>query len=432
MTWKLAFRNLLRNKRRTLATGAAVLAGFVGLSLLGGYILRIEKSLKSNSVYLQHKGHVTIYKKEGLQRYATRPSKFLITFQDYEVLQNQLKVYAKDIEWTGQTLTGAGLVSNGEKSVPFMAYGVDLQTLEKSYRHPQVLKWAQDFLVPESLKFVDAIKKDPLSISVTKRLGALIRRQAPFESLAEEQRFVQLAGMSIYGDLNAVDATLAVNHTTGSELAEDAGLLAPLELLQSLYMADGFHYIMVYLHDDSNKNKLVQGLNDLFKKNNLQFEAYPFDDPAISPNYVGSMGFLYAMVGFFVFLICGAVALSIVNSLTMGILERTREIGTFRAIGYTNTQISWMMTQEALALALVSGIVGTVISGIVSLIVNQLNIRFSPPGVSTSIQFVLSPHFMLIFMVFMLFFILIGTTSYIVTHWKLKMKIIDLLSDTGA
>lgn len=432
MTWKLAFRNLFRNKRRTMATGAAVVAGFIGLTLLGGYILRIEKSLRVNAVYLLHKGHVTIYKSEGLQRYATKPSKYQITLEDLETLKRQLKPYEKDIDWVGQTLTGAGLISNGQKSVPFMATGVNLESLERSYSHPAVEKWARDFLEEGSRYFVAAIKEDPFSISVTKRLSALIQRKPPYKNLPEEQRFVQLAGISSYGDLNAVDATLAVNHTTGSEMSEDAGLLAPLELLQQLYMIDGFHYVMVYLKNDSQKNGLVKELNENFKKAGLHFEAYPFDNPNISPNYVGSMGFLYAMAGFFVFLICGAVALSVVNSLTMGILERTREIGTFRAIGYSNSQISWMMTQEALCLSLLSGVIGTVISIVISLVVNQLNIRFNPPGVSNSIQFILVPHVLLILTVFILFFVLIGVTSFLVTHYKLKMKIIDLLSDSGA
>ncbi len=238
--------------------------------------------------------------------------------------------------------------------------------------------------------------------------------------------------MSLYGDLNAVDATLAMIHSTGSELAEDSGLLAPLELLQQLYMADGYQNVMLYLKNDNQMNSLISQLQGEFQKRGLEFEAYPFDHPQISPNYAGSMGFLYAMAGFFVFLICGAVILSVVNSLTMGILERTREIGTFRAIGYRPSQISWMMTQESLCLGLLSSAAGVVLAVTIAGVVNGLNIRFSPPGVSTSIQFILTPQPVLVLMIFLLFLVLVGVTSYFVTGMKLKMKIIDLLSDAGA
>ncbi len=432
MMWTMAFRNLFRNKRRTAATGAAVMAGFIGLTLLGGYIYCVERGLRANSIYLMNKGHVTIFKKEGLQRYATKPSLYELTPADQNLVQEQLKKYSENIDWTGTALTGSGLISNGVKSVPFMAVGVDLQTLDKSLTHPTVQEWAKDFLTQDSLNFVKAIKENPDSISITARLGALISRQIPFENLPAEQKTVQLAGMNLYGDLNAVDANIAVSHTTGSDMMEDAGLLAPFELLQNLYSTDGAHYMMIYLKDESKITKMVSELNETFKNQSLPFDAYPFDDPGISPNYVGSMGFLYAMAGFFVFLICGAVALSIVNSLTMGILERTREIGTFRAIGYMPKQISWMMTQEALWLCVLSGVLGIVLAAIIVVIVNGLYITFSPPGVAAAVQFTLSINGTLVALISCIFLLLVGTTSYLVTHFKLKMKIVDLLSDSGA
>ncbi len=432
MMWKMAFRNLFRNKRRTAATGAAVIAGFVGLTLLGGYIYYVEKGLRSNSVYLLNKGHISIFKKEGLQRYPTKPSFYQLTDTDQKIVLEQIQTYSDNIEWTGRAITGAGLISNGEKSVPFMAVGVDLVTLDRSLNHPTVKKWAKDFLTPDSLEFVKSIKQDPTSISITSRLGDLIGRKVPFEKLTDEEKTVQLAGMNIYADLNAVDGTLAVSHSTGSDMLEDAGLLAPFELLQDLYSTDGAHYMMIYLKDDGQISKMVQELNARFKKQSLPFDAYPFDDPGISPNYVGSMGFLYAMSGFFVFLICGAVALSIINSLTMGILERTREIGTFRAIGYQPSQISWMMTQEALCLCVVSGFIGIGLASIIAFIINSLHITFSPPGIAAKVQFALSVNGALVAIISALFLLLVGLTSFLVTHFKLKLKIVDLLSDSGA
>ena len=432
MMWKMAFRNLFRNKRRTLATGAAVVAGFVGLTLLGGYIFYVEKGLKAHSVYLLSKGHISVYKKDGLQRYPTKPSFYQLTPDDQNQIQTAIAPFQSSIEWTGLALSGSGLISNGEKSVPFLALGVDLQSLDKSFHHPLVHKWAKDFLTQDSLDFVEAIQKDPYSISITSRLGEMIQKKSPFKNLMDEQKNVQLAGMDIYGDLNAVDATLAVSHSTGSEMLEDSGLLAPFELLQSLYGTDGAQYLMIYLKDDSGLAKLTESLNEIFQKQNLPYEAFPFNDPRISPNYVGSMGFLYAMAGFFVFLICGAVALSIVNSLTMGILERIREIGTFRAIGYRPEQLSWMMTQESLWLCALCTGIGILLSFVIGTIINAMHITFSPPGISTKAQFALSVNFYLVFLIAVLFFILVGVTSYFVTHFKLKMKIVDLLTDAGA
>jgi len=432
VSWTFAFRNLFRNHRRTVATAAAVIAGFIGLLLLGGYIHRVEISLRTNSIYLFNKGHITIFKKGGLERFGTQPSKYQVTPEMLAQIQTILESKKNKIDWIGKTLTGAGIVSDGDRSVPFFATGVDLQTLKNSFVNQDVLNWAIDFLLPGTTGFVQALEANPHSISVTGRLSDLLRKKRPYSKLSEDESYVQLAGMTQYGDLNAVDVKLAVNHSTGSEMLEDSGLLASVETLQELYSLEGFHYIMVYLKDIRDLDQILVELNQNFETNNFPLQAYRFDLPAISPNYAGSMGFLYVMSGFFVFLICGAVALSIMNSLTMGIIERTREIGTFRAIGFTQQQIAVMMTQEALCLCLISAALGTFLSFVISFVVNAANIRFSPPGVTNSIQFILSPNLYLVFVVLFIFLLVVGLTAYLVTTFKLKTKIINLLTDAGA
>ena len=60
--WSLALRNLRRNRRRNVATAVAVALGYAGLVLFGGYISRIETFIRTTTVYLDHGGHVAIYR----------------------------------------------------------------------------------------------------------------------------------------------------------------------------------------------------------------------------------------------------------------------------------------------------------------------------------------------------------------------------------
>ena len=64
--WKQASRNLLRNKRRSLITGLAIMSGFCGLTLFGGYVARVERYCMVNTVYMNHMGHVQVHKKDGI------------------------------------------------------------------------------------------------------------------------------------------------------------------------------------------------------------------------------------------------------------------------------------------------------------------------------------------------------------------------------
>jgi putative ABC transport system permease protein len=64
----------------------------------------------------------------------------------------------------------------------------------------------------------------------------------------------------------------------------------------------------------------------------------------------------------FMYLIIGAIAFSLLlvtaNAMSMTVRERTREVGTLKAIGFTRTTIGWLFVGEALLLALVGGGLG--------------------------------------------------------------------------
>jgi len=432
MMWKVAYRNLFRNRRRTLATGVAIVAGFIGLTLLGAYIIRVKNSLKVNTVYLNHHGHLSIYKHEGLQRFNVKPSRYQITGDELRKIKEIVIPYQKQIEFTGEVLSGSGLISNGMKSTPFLATGIQTELEALILEHPEVQKWAKDFLVHGNGSFAAAAEKNPAIISITRRLGEFLAKEPPFDHLSEDERSVQLAGRSYLNDLNAVNAELSVTHTTGMSFAEDTSVWTPLSMLQELYGTDGVHYFALYLRNESNMLDLKSRLETDFKKAGLNLDVYTFDNALVSPNYVGSMSFLNVMSAFFVFLISGAVALSIVNSLTMGILERTKEIGTLRALGFEARRIRLLFSQEALFLTLISIVTGAFLATLISTYLNHLNIRFSPPGIATDVQFLLTPNFSLISVVALLLILISTITGYLASGARLKRRVIDLLSDSGA
>ncbi len=51
-------------------------------------------------------------------------------------------------------------------------------------------------------------------------------------------------------------------------------------------------------------------------------------------------------------------ALGVINTMTMSVLERTREIGMLRGVGMTQTQITWMILAEAAAMGVIAALFG--------------------------------------------------------------------------
>ncbi len=431
LLWRLAFRNLFRNRRRSLTTGIAIAAGFVGLSLLGAYIFRVQKGLEANTVYLNLQGHLQIHRQDSLERFSITPKKYLIDPKMDALLLQVLDKHSDQIEYKARFLTGSGLLVSGKISQPFVATGSEREITIRALNHPSVQRWAQgwislgaDRLTLENLQKVSLI-------SITPRMAEILGRPRDLLGLSSEQSEVQLITRSFYNDLNAVDAQLGLLHTTGVALAEDTSMRTSLKLLQDLLATDGYQYLALFLKDGGKAFSFRKKLNEEFAAQGLQVEVVHFTEGPNGEFYVGTMNFLYVMGAFFVFLICGMVALSIVNSMTLGILERVRELGTLKALGFSNSQIVGLFVRESIWLSLISLSVGFGISQVVARVVNSANIRFTPPGIEGDLQFQLSPEVSLYLFLAGVLLLIALLTSYRVSKRKIQSSAIDLLSESG-
>jgi len=425
--WNFAFKNLFRNKRRTISTATAICVGFVGLNLLGAYIYRSKKALDATSVYSAQRGHISIYKKNAVEQYQVKPRKYVLTKTDIDEIQKVLESYKNLIDYTSSKLSATALLSNGTKSYPVVVYGFEPESYKKSLQQKDLLLWAKDWVMPSQLENLDIFIKKPETISITQRIGEVMALEYPFKN----NEYLQLAGKNLDGDLNAINVLLGAEHTTGLQFLEDTVVLLPIQKVQELLSTDSVESYSIYLKNFSETDDIIHHIRQRFDKMQLSYDVFRFDDVSINSMHQGTMGFLYVMGGFFVFLICTAVSLTIINSLTMGIIERTREIGTLRAVGFNVKQVVELFTKESILLAGLSMIVGIVLSFIICEIVNRLEIKFFPPGASQKILFILNWNMSIATSVFILLMVVTWLSSYLVINNKMKVKLISLINDSG-
>jgi putative ABC transport system permease protein len=81
----------------------------------------------------------------------------------------------------------------------------------------------------------------------------------------------------------------------------------------------------------------------------------------------GVVGLLYAMLGLSVIV----SLFGIVNTLALAVLERTRELGTLRAVGMTRRQVRRMMRHESIIVALIGAVLGMAVGLVLAVLVTQ-------------------------------------------------------------
>jgi len=81
----------------------------------------------------------------------------------------------------------------------------------------------------------------------------------------------------------------------------------------------------------------------------------------------GMVGLLYAMLGLSVIV----SLFGIVNTLALAVLERTRELGTLRAVGMTRRQVRRMMRHESIIVALIGAVLGMAVGLVLAALVTR-------------------------------------------------------------
>src|SRR4030095_6604918 len=121
MLTRIAFRNLFRNRRRSLITMLVLIVGATALILFGGYKEISFYGLRESTIR-NRVGHLQIYKKGFLHSKSQKPLEFGL--ENVSQLRRAIESDAR-VEMTVPQISLMGLVTNGEKSETFLATGVE-------------------------------------------------------------------------------------------------------------------------------------------------------------------------------------------------------------------------------------------------------------------------------------------------------------------
>lgn len=406
----IAWRNLRRNGRRSLSTGMAVATGFAAFMLAGGYAYRVEKVLSTHTIYGLHVGHIGIFKKDALEKLAINPRGYSLTKEDQQAVALALHG-VEHIDMTGTYLSAQGLAGNGCKTFPFMASGVDSSIEQKVMNHPNLRKWnkrlASNRIGDEIWNFPESIGAVSISEGLARLLGKTkLHRDlgaskpvlipdcaAPgVRDLFAADANIQLAAGTMDGSLGLMDGEVVMQYSTGLIETNNTSITTSIAFLQELLKTDSVTNISVWLTDQSYVRSTVSEIRSRLAKTAPNLDVFPWTDERLSPYYTGTMQFILVMVGFLGCVLSAVVILSIFNSATMTVIERSQEVGMLRSIGYTQRWIRMLFVSEGLYLTMISVFFGAII-GLASMeFINALEIKINPPGVAGGLLLVFAPN----------------------------------------
>lgn len=136
-----------------------------------------------------------------------------------------------------------------------------------------------------------------------------------------------------------------------------------------------WNYLVCKVQDGADTKQIIKKLNKEFKAREWLVEAVNWRHAAGSTAlYLYWMRMIFN-IGILIIMAAGFIVVN--NTLVVSVLDRTREIGTMRALGASSLFVSLQCMIETVSMALVAGLIGCFIGSLVALGLTSMEIIFT-------------------------------------------------------
>ena len=328
-----AFKNSIRNKRRTILT---ILSISVSLFLLGMLFA------------LYHAFYYRSGPPEQALRMVTR-NRVSLTFSLPEYYGEKIR-QVSGVKYLTTRTWFQGLYIDNRPEHFFPRFATDPEMIFQVY--------------PEM-----KISPDELKAFQSERTAAAVGK-----SLAERHQFKIGQKITIKGDIYPVDLELTIRAIfEGTEQGSDGVLYFHRKYLEEGLpeARKGTVGTFVMIADSAEAVPGVcREVDEMFRNSDRQTKTE--SERAFFLSFVAQLG----NVKLFLLSICGAVVFTILlvssNTMAMSVRERIREIGVLKTLGFTTGKVLSMIIAESILIAMVGGAIGSILAFSVCQILNKI------------------------------------------------------------
>jgi ABC-type lipoprotein release transport system permease subunit len=385
----IAFRSLVQHRRRTLFLGSAIAAVTALLVLLNGLSTGVRETMIDTATTLST-GHVNV---GGFFKVTAGQAAPVVT--DYKKVIEVVKKTVPEMAFVVHRGRGWAKVVSDTGSMQMGITGIDIKSEPKFASVLQLVSGKIDDLAEPGTILIFDNQADKLGVKV----GDAVTISAP----------------TTRGTNNTLDVrVVAIAHSLG--LLSTWNSFIPIDSLRKLYQfnqdSTGVVQIMLDRKDLGRIPEISGRLRAALEQAGwrvmpndprafwMKFQSVSREDwtgqKLDVTNWEDEISFmtwtLKALQGMSFVLIAILIAIIIIgimNTMWIAIRERTREIGTLRAIGMQRREVLWMFLLESIMLGLFSTVAGVVAGAAIAAGLNALHLH-----VPTGLQFFLMSPFL--------------------------------------
>ncbi|MEA3341224.1 MAG: FtsX-like permease family protein [Chloroflexota bacterium] len=330
--WRIAIRDVGRNKRRSGLTLIAVALGLALVIVLHGLEMGAMEGSIENNIRVQS-GHVQVRAGSYEEDKISLKWENLLEYPQALVAQAQTLA---EVQAAAPVLWASGILNTVEESAGVRVYGIDpLAETAATFREDLV----GEFLTPDD------------------RSGVLI-----------SQRLANNLGLAVGDDVSLLvntsgeqpdEAIFTIRglYDTGLPAFDEATIFLPLAKAQTFTrVGERASAVVVLLHDQEDADPVAAAL----RAPGLELLTWRDLNQLMLQTMESAMGILYM----FYLIVLAIVAVVVANTLLMSVFERTREMGILAALGLKGRQIMMMFMLESATLGALGVILGVLLGSL--------------------------------------------------------------------
>jgi len=330
--WRIAIRDVVRNKRRSGLTLIAIALGLALVIALHALEIGAMEGSIDNNIRVQS-GHVQVradsYEEDKVSL------KWEDLLEDPQVLVSQA-MSLPQVQGAAPVLWAGGILSTVEDSTGVRVYGIDPQAeTSATFREDLV----GDFLEPDDRGGVLIGKRlaNNLDLAIGDDISLLINTSG---EQPDEATF-----------------TIRGLFDTGLPAFDETTIFLPLVKAQTFtQVGERASAVVVVLHDQEDADVVAAALN----APGLTIKTWRDLNQLMLQTMESAMGILYI----FYLIILAIVAVVVSNTLLMSVFERTREMGILAALGLKGRQIMTMFMLESAILGALGVLLGVILGSL--------------------------------------------------------------------
>jgi putative ABC transport system permease protein len=351
MKWLMfAWKNVMRNRRRSLTAMLITALGTAAVLASGGFALFTYESLEEMTA--RDTGHVVAAHARGFDGDEDVPLQHGLA--DSAALAAKFAALP-EVRAVASRAQFSGLISNGDKSAVFVGSGV-VPEIDFRLRGPQM-----NFIAGQP------------PVSNAPQPEVVIGNELAHLMKARVGSSLTLLATTTEGNLNAVDVIVSGIASVGVPEIDKRLVLADLASVQKLLLSDKVGTLSIYLKETADTEAIAARVREM----QPDLAVKTWRDLAVFYQAVRALyNRIFGILG--VIMIC-IVLFAMSNTLGMAVVERTREIGTLRAIGTMPAEIVRNFVLEGMVIGAAGALLGMLLAGVATVFLLFAGIEMPPP-----------------------------------------------------